>query len=214
MRTVALSTVIGQIEFGRDIGKLPERHRFVWDSCEICGKERWVMLVKGMPQRMRCFRCRKPRTQLPRPTATCLNCGYEFTNRQLKHNLEHGWGMFCSLSCGMVWKRKQGLFKRSPNNVESMLANLINTTELPFKYVGDGEVWLGNRNPDFININGHKQVIELFGDYWHPKTDVKDRINHYKEYGFTTLIIWEHELYSSPSNVFEKISIFSEMEDV
>ena len=65
---------------------------------------------------------------------------------------------------------------------------------MPFKFVGGGEVWLGNRNPDFINTNGKKQVIELFGTYWHPVFDVANRIEHYKQYGFACLIIWEDEL--------------------
>jgi len=92
-------------------------------------------------------------------------------------------------------------YRRKPNLIEELLTGLINWAELPFKYVGDGEVWLGNRNPDFININGRKQVIELFGDYWHPETDVLDRTSHYNVYGFSTLVIWEHELNSISSQL-------------
>lgn len=63
-----------------------------------------------------------------------------------------------------------------------------------WKYVGNGEVRLGRKNPDFININGKKLIIEMFGDYWHRNHDPKDKENHYSKYGFKTLVIWEKEL--------------------
>ena len=71
-----------------------------------------------------------------------------------------------------------------------------------YNFVGDFQFFLGGKNPDFMNVNGKKQLIEIFGDYWHseekigkPKDEhVKDRIDHFKQYGFDTLIIWEHEL--------------------
>ncbi len=203
---------IGDTRFGREIGKLPLRHRFVWDSCEVCGKERWVMLIKGMPQRLRCFQCRRGRPQLPRPFAVCRGCGCEFTNRQLKHNLENGWGIFCSHSCHMVWKRANGVIQSKPSGPEIALINLIKIGQLPFRYTGNGDVWLGNRNPDFINTNGKKQVVEMFGDYWHSESDVVQRTIHYEMYGFHTLVIWEHELGvgSDLYSVIEKIEVFSD----
>jgi G:T-mismatch repair DNA endonuclease (very short patch repair protein) len=71
-----------------------------------------------------------------------------------------------------------------------------------YKYVGDGQVIIGGKCPDFININGQKKIIELFGDYWHSKkitgrTKLKEerqRIKHFSRYGYQTLIIWESEL--------------------
>lgn len=63
-----------------------------------------------------------------------------------------------------------------------------------FKYVGDGDTIIGHKNPDFININGKKQLIELFGAWWHEEDEVDKRIEYFKQYGFSTLIIWEKEL--------------------
>lgn len=63
-----------------------------------------------------------------------------------------------------------------------------------WKYVGNGAVWIARKNPDFININGQKKIIEVFGDYWHKGETGKDRIKHFKEYGFDTLILWEHDI--------------------
>jgi len=71
-----------------------------------------------------------------------------------------------------------------------------------YKYVGDGKIWINGKNPDFINVNGQKKIIEMFGDYWHSKkvTGLKKKIhrirrqNHFAKYGYKTLIIWEREL--------------------
>jgi G:T-mismatch repair DNA endonuclease (very short patch repair protein) len=63
-----------------------------------------------------------------------------------------------------------------------------------YKYTGDFQTWIGGKNPDFMNINGQKKLIEMFGDYWHQGEDENERINHFKTFGFNTLIIWESEL--------------------
>ncbi len=94
--------------------------------------------------------------------------------------------------------------KCKPNKPEKTLNRLLNKL-LPkeYKYVGDGNVILGGFNPDFININGQKKILEFYGCYWHkcPKCkfgnkrllDVR-RLKTYKKYGYKTLIIWGHEL--------------------
>ena len=97
-------------------------------------------------------------------------------------------------------KRFKGLCKR-PTKPERRIINLIKKYNLPFKYVGDGQVTIEKCNPDFINYNGKKQIIEMFGDYWHKRKPnlrsfqtEKGRKAIFKKYGFKTLIIWEHEL--------------------
>ena len=82
-----------------------------------------------------------------------------------------------------------------PNKMEILLDDLIQDI-IPneFKYVGDGQVWIGGKNPDWINTNGKKQLIEFFGNYWHKIEDEKIRKEHFKKYGFDCLIIWEHDL--------------------
>ena len=45
-----------------------------------------------------------------------------------------------------------------------------------------------------MNINGKKKLIELFGNYWHAEEDEGTRANHFNNYGFECLIIWEREL--------------------
>ena len=51
-------------------------------------------------------------------------------------------------------------------------------------------------NPDFININGEKKVIELFGEHWHDTEEKgqENRINKFKQFGFDCIVIWGKEL--------------------
>ena len=82
-----------------------------------------------------------------------------------------------------------------PNRSELKLEALLGEWfPREWKYVGNGEVIIGRRCPDFINVNGKKSVIELFGDYWHRNDDPAIKIAEYADYGFTCLVIWEREL--------------------
>lgn len=90
---------------------------------------------------------------------------------------------------------------------------LIKLKILSFKFVGDHSVWIGGKNPDFINED-KKMIIELFGDYWHGKdfTGIEnykhelDRVNHYKKFGYKALVVWEYEL--DGKNIDRKILEF------
>jgi len=94
-----------------------------------------------------------------------------------------------------------------PNKSERRLRNKLNKM-FPgeYKFVGDGKVWINGKNPDFININGQKKIIELFGDYWHSKkiTGIKKKEHRkqrqkiFAEYGYKTLVVWERLLKNIP----------------
>jgi len=76
-----------------------------------------------------------------------------------------------------------------------------------WKYVGDGQIILGGHCPDFLNINGQKKVIELFGDYWHRGENPQHVIKHYRKFGFGCLVIWEKEL-KEPHRLQKRIENF------
>jgi hypothetical protein len=100
-----------------------------------------------------------------------------------------------------------------PNKQEQKL-NEILQSNFPgeFNYVGDGKVWFEGENhifnPDFLSTNP-KHIIELFGDYWHRNTEIKDkeRLETYASLGYKTLVIWEHEL-KNKEKVIAKIRSF------
>ena len=102
-------------------------------------------------------------------------------------------------------KRLRAIFaghNTSPNKPERRLENGL-TKMFPgeYKFVGNGKTFVGGKCPDFINVNGQKKIIEMFGDYWHfeghtgrtRKQEENQRVRHFKKYGFRTLIIWEME---------------------
>jgi len=135
----------------------------------------------------------------------CQECEKHF--RVCPALVKYGRAKFCSQQCSMTNRRKRGDFGQSPNKSEQILIDLFSQNNLPFKFVGNGEVWLGNRNPDFINTNGKKQVIEFLGTHWHPLFDEARKVEHYKKYGFDCLIIWEDEL-ANPDKVAIKTKRF------
>ena len=49
---------IGEIKYGHEIGR-KNSMQFQWCACVGCGKERWVMMVKGKPETNKCVACCK-----------------------------------------------------------------------------------------------------------------------------------------------------------
>lgn len=81
-----------------------------------------------------------------------------------------------------------------PTKPERKLLALIEEHGFPFRYCGDGDVILGGKNPDFINYDGMKQLIEVYGSYWHRNDDPSERIRFFEGYGYDCLVLWDHEL--------------------
>ena len=98
------------------------------------------------------------------------------------------------------WKIGTARYKKNgvyPTKPEAVLIEIIKENNLPFDYTGDAKFWICKFNPDFLNKR-EKLIIEVFGDYWHNRIEVKirdkKRLKIYSKYGYKTLIIWEHEL--------------------
>ncbi len=105
-------------------------------------------------------------------------------------------------------------FTIKPNGLELYLDCLLqNYFPDEWDYVGDGQVIINGLCPDFINCNGKKQIIEIFGDYWHNRKNMKyyqteeGRKEAFAKFGFSTLIIWESELINEQM-IIEKIRGF------
>ena len=78
--------------------------------------------------------------------------------------------------------------------MEKKFSELCAKYSLPYRYVGDGQIWINKKNPDFINTNGKKQLVEILGRHWHKESETAERVAHYKRYGFDCITIWEEEL--------------------
>jgi len=125
------------------------------------------------------------------------------------------------LKKSMIVKATMQASHARPNLAEAKLLNILEKNAPEYKYTGDGSMIIGGHCPDFTNINGQKKVILLHGIYWHllrfnkknplynkEMAEIKD-IEHYKKFGFNTLIVWEDELINE-SKVIEIIKKFNE----
>lgn len=91
-----------------------------------------------------------------------------------------------------MMKRKR---KIRPTEIEIQLQSILDK-HFPniYKYVGDFQATIGGRCPDFLNIDGRKEVIELFGSFWHKVDQVELVVKHYRQYGYVCIVIWQEEL--------------------
>jgi len=85
--------------------------------------------------------------------------------------------------------------QKKPNRLEERFQIFLDK-HFPnaWRYVGDGGLIISGKCPDFVNVNGRKQIIEIFGDYWHQGEDEQGRIKIFENYGFDTLVLWESEI--------------------
>ena len=98
-------------------------------------------------------------------------------------------------------KVREEILKIRPTKPEKFFIELCQKHGLPYKYTGDGSFWIEWMNPDFVNCNGEKIAVEIFGDYWHKyRKGLKNyqteegRKKLLKKYGWDCIIIWESEL--------------------
>lgn len=112
------------------------------------------------------------------------------------------------MRCPEILKKCMSANGVKPSNPEIKLQQLLERTNYPFEYVGDGKMVIGGKCPDFTRRDGKRQLIELFGDYWHDEEEVEQRINFFKEKGYDCLVIWEHEL-DSEDEVIHRIRRFA-----
>ena len=87
--------------------------------------------------------------------------------------------------------------RRRPTMPEKHLSYVLrNLCPGEFGYNGDFRlgVSIGKKVPDFVNVNGKKKLIEVFGNYWHQSQDPTRLITYYSGFGWDCLVIWENEL--------------------
>lgn len=97
-----------------------------------------------------------------------------------------------------VTKRAYAEGRRSTatfSELELLIAPILET--VGYRHTGDGGFFVTGsdvtRCPDFKR-RGKKQVLELFGDYWHLGDDPEVTVAWYKEAGYDCVVVWESDL--------------------
>lgn len=144
-----------------------------------------------------------------------INCWESKTEREKVdwiNNLKEGWTEekrnLQSIMLSKKWKTKNFRFKmkegrRNSPNLQEQELQIILDDLFPneYKFVGDFELFINGKNPDFISLK-NKKVIEFFGAYWHGEhmtgkketIHEEERTNHFVESGFDCIVIWDYEL--------------------
>ena len=130
----------------------------------------------------------------------CETCGKHFLVRPWF--VKKGLGRFCSKAC-VRQAIKMPTHHTKPEMIFEAICKKYN---LPFKYTGDGSLWIGKNpaiNPDFVECNGKKIAIEIFS-YWHDplRRNGKVRYSHtyagrkkiLKKYGWKLIVFWQEDL--------------------
>ncbi len=193
-----------------------------WCDKEFKAPERKVRKGRALYCSYECYGI----AQRTKPIKICKNCNQAFWKKGNKY--------FCSKKCTGEYHTgennpfyrgkfsKEAIRKilravhKTPNLLEAKAMSLIRDNDLPFKYVGSGEIIIGGKCPDFIHLNDRK-IIEVFGDYWHdpvkrdvrPSSTYEGTMEHYEKHGYECLILWEKEFKSSEA-VLIKMNAFTE----
>ncbi len=96
---------------------------------------------------------------------------------------------------------KKMLRRNKKSSLEIKFERIIKKYNLPYKFVGNGEVIIGNKCPDFINVNGLKIAIEIYckkHKELFKNTTIQEWINERKEifnnYGWDLLFFDENQI--------------------
>jgi hypothetical protein len=66
-----------------------------------------------------------------------------------------------------------------PNKLETSVATYLDVAFPGEWRYNAGDFILAGKVPDFINVNGRKAVLDIFGDYWHRGEDPTKRVAHF-----------------------------------
>lgn len=172
-----------------------DNFRYDWENTPLWKKklraEKISLALKGKPKPWLCGdKNPSKRSKVKRKIREYWQNPIHRNNQRVKQ-LEH-WGNPENRE-----NRLRAIFagcKLRPTSVERRFMEICEKYNLPFRYCGDGSLLIGFKNPDFVESNGRKICLEVFGKYWHEPEDEGKRIKHFGKHGWKCLVIWEDEL--------------------
>ena len=147
------------------------------------------------------------RKGLPGPWTGKKRPGLKTTSQFKKGNIPWSKGKQGQFKPSTIQKiREARMRQRLPTEwtePEKRFMEICQRHELPFRYTGDGSFWIGKINPDFVDVNGRKLAVDIFGTYWHspllnpkvrPSGTFETRSKILAGYGWELIMFWENEV--------------------
>lgn len=196
--------------------------------CAVCGTTFFVT-PSSVKRGQKCcsLKCRSEYLKKS-VNQVCKWCGKEF--KTIPSKINDNRGIFCSLKCKRNWQseyqanskehlehlwRIRSLSHVCPTKPEKAFQELCDRKNLPFRYVGNGKLKIGEApslNPDFIHTNKRKKIcVEVLGAWWH-NSMLNQKIPYertyngrkalLKSYGWKMIGIWDHDILRDDAEVF------------
>jgi G:T-mismatch repair DNA endonuclease (very short patch repair protein) len=234
--------VVGMIRSSKVIGR--KCGAYIWAKCSRCGVERWMQYIQYSRSLTKgwCRPCSQKHNKVLEN-----NIEKHMQKRDMHVNNSKMWWandanrkmmldkfhsvetlQKHSIKSKKVWsnieyknkvvracRKANAIRPTKPEQITLELLEQLYPNE--WKYVGNGDIVIEGKNPDIINVNGKKAIIEVFGRYWHSKEhrgecpllhelELRDL---YNKYGYDLLVVWDMEL-KDKDRVAHKISKYYE----
>jgi hypothetical protein len=98
-----------------------------------------------------------------------------------------------------IWRPSLEKRRFKITKFERELISLVEEMHLPFRFVGDGSLYIGGKIPDFIATDGRNLIIEISSKRQKEKIlgswekYEENRISHFKKYSYETEFIWHED---------------------
>lgn len=213
----------------------PKSHKHILAVCDGCGE---VRVIAKNKYRALCRSCARRNYRHSEETKQKISEGHKGITpwNKGKHHTEATKAKISKSNKGRVSPnlgkqlskehkqklreaRKRRRFPTHHTKPELLFEAICKKYDLPFKYTGNGDFWIENINPDFVECNGKKIAIEIFGDYWHSPL-LRDNIPYnqtyggrkktLKRYGWKLIVLWESDLKRADAEAFVLTSIQKE----
>ena len=201
-------------EFGYYPGDwAPKSAKKILAACDDCGK---VRITSKHAYRALCRSCslrgRHPSEETREKLREALkgnkrafgNRHSEETRSKMSESTKKNWQ-----DPDFIKKVFDGL-NAKPNGLEKKVGEILQK-HLPDEYAYNGDfscgITIGGKIPDFVNVNGEKIVIEVFGP-WHDEVFLRERFDkdiswkrtefgtkaHYSQFGYKCVVFWQEDL--------------------
>ena len=103
--------------------------------------------------------------------------------------------------------RHKVLDRRGKSKPEETFEYICKKYDLSYIFVGNGQICIDRKIPDFISIKDDHKLIEIWGEYFKKGRNPQDLIDFYKARGYECIVILASEL-KSCEQVVAKIRAF------